>query len=396
MANDDIARALMGQSLGPRGAQTAQPGGGWGGWARGLGETAKDLGEMLMMPEEDRATLARIQTQDPRDPKVFGGQQNMADLARILGPEMLGAGVIKKVGGAVTRGIGKTVDKALNESEILQVIEDFGTNLLETNINKTGISAVKTINRFGNPKKVRKTFKAGTTEKEIKDWLGVTEAVGKLPIDEISRMARAKEMFPHEAYHGTAKDFPEFGGPGTVSSTGAKSAQKAYWFSDSPKTASGYAGLAGENEVQNLINASRQAEIAKNWDEANRLMVEAEKLDAIVGRGENVIPTRLRGNLKEVDMEGIKYDPDDVNLSEILDDAALEGYDGVKLTNFSDEAGYGVYNPTTHYAIFDPQNIRSRFAAFDPTKKTSANLLAGVAGAAALPGLAEALMEEQQ
>jgi len=72
----------------------------------------------------------------------------------------------------------------------------------------------------------------------------------------------------------------------------------------------------------------------------------------------------------------VKYDPDDVHLSEILEEAADEGFDGVKLTNFSDEAGYGVYRPATHYAVFDAKNIRSRHAKFDPAKKDSANILA--------------------
>ena len=55
----------------------------------------------------------------------------------------------------------------------------------------------------------------------------------------------------------------------------------------------------------------------------------------------------------------------------------------MEFKNFSDEAGYGVYNPVTHYAVFDPKNIRSKFAKFDSSKKDSANLLAG--GTAAIP-----------
>jgi hypothetical protein len=56
--------------------------------------------------------------------------------------------------------------------------------------------------------------------------------------------------------------------------------------------------------------------------------------------------------------------------------AKAEGYDGLKVTNLSDEAGYGNYRPATHYGIFDPKNIRSRFAKFDPAKADSSDLLA--------------------
>lgn len=49
-------------------------------------------------------------------------------------------------------------------------------------------------------------------------------------------------------------------------------------------------------------------------------------------------------------------------------------------STFVDEAGYGVDRQATHYAVFDPSNIRSVNAAFDPAKRDSANLLASAAG----------------
>jgi hypothetical protein len=52
-------------------------------------------------------------------------------------------------------------------------------------------------------------------------------------------------------------------------------------------------------------------------------------------------------------------------------------HDGVILKNTKDEGD--VYVPKT------PQQIRSRFAAFDPKKKKSADLLAGVTSLGLLP-----------
>ena len=94
-------------------------------------------------------------------------------------------------------------------------------------------------------------------------------------------------------------------------------------------------------------------------------------------------------------MDGVQYDPDDVNLTDILNTARSEGFDGVKLTNFSDEAGYGNYNPTTHYAIFDPKNIRSRFAAFDPARKDSTDILASYLGVPGI-GMLDAMPQDDQ
>lgn len=202
----------------------------------------------------------------------------------------------------------------------------------------------------------------------------VPPRLSDLPMDETSRMARADKMFPIEAYHGTNKDFTEFGKRG--SATGAESAKKAYWFSDDPTTAASYSEVAGISDVQKLMNESRRAEASKQWDKANDLMRQAEKMDELDGKGENIIPARLGGNMKKVDMDGAKYDPDDHNLSDILEEAAGSGFDGVEFKNFSDEGGYGVYNPSTHYAVFDNKNIRSKHAKFDPARKDSASLLA--------------------
>ena len=63
-------------------------------------------------------------------------------------------------------------DVILDEAGIIQLVEDIGTRLLETEINKTGVSVVKIVNRFGNQKKVRKTFRAGVTEREVREWFG--------------------------------------------------------------------------------------------------------------------------------------------------------------------------------------------------------------------------------
>jgi hypothetical protein len=38
--------------------------------------------------------------------------------------------------------------------------------------------------------------------------------------------------------------------------------------------------------------------------------------------------------------------------------------------------------PVTITTVFDPSNIRSRFAAFDPTKRNSSDLMAGIMGTA--------------
>lgn len=213
-----------------------------------------------------------------------------------------------------------------------------------------------------------------------------------LPMDEASRMKRAEEMgYGIDAYHGTNQDIKAFDPLRRGEVTKARSAKNAHWFVDNPDTASGYADLAGSKRVDDLIKESEKAERQGRWDDAHNLMVQAEKLDSVNMNSQNIVPVKLRGKFKDYDAEGKwMQDLEESALAEMLDAAKQEGFDGLQLRNFIDEAGYGVHRPATHTAVFNPSNIRSKFAKFDPKKSKSGNILAGVGGTAvALPVLSE-------
>lgn len=211
--------------------------------------------------------------------------------------------------------------------------------------------------------------------------------------DTASRMQRAREMgfdVDNPVYHGTDRPVKEFDLNQAGKSTKARSAKEGVWLVNDPRTAAGYAELAEQRPVQELMDASYAAERQNNYNLAERLMLEAEELENAGGRGGNIIKAYVRGKIKTVDMEDIKYDPEDVDLYKYVKEAKEQGFDGLRLINFSDEAGYGEYNPAKHLIVFDPKNIRSVHAKFDPAKKDSANLLAsptavglGAAGLAA-------------
>jgi hypothetical protein len=199
-----------------------------------------------------------------------------------------------------------------------------------------------------------------------------------LDMSEPARLERAKKLgFKTERrlYHGTVGAFPAFDKAKGGSATKAKSGRLATWLVDDPKTASGYADNAADQSVTRLIEKSQQAERRGDWDAAHDFMARAEKLEQEGVTGASVMPLYIKGRLKKYDMDGAQYDPDDINITEMLRQAKSEGYDGAEFVNFSDEAGYGVYNPATHIAVFDPRNIRSTKAAFDPANQDSANLL---------------------
>jgi len=75
----------------------------------------------------------------------------------------------------------------------------------------------------------------------------------------------------------------------------------------------------------------------------------------------------------------------------ILDQAKLDGYSGVKFKNLNDAPGLS-NRQSSHIAVFDPKSIRSKFADFNPLKKNSTDLLAGIGGATIIaPSMINAL-----
>lgn len=108
--------------------------------------------------------------------------------------------------------------------------------------------------------------------------------------------------------------------------------------------------------------------------------------------GANVMPLFLRTEGMNVkDFGGARYRDESYN--ELIKAAQAEKRPGVVMRQTYDP-GQKSYNELTDiYAVVDPSRIRSRFAAFDPAKITSPDLLAGVAGPTVL---AAALMEQER
>ena len=206
-----------------------------------------------------------------------------------------------------------------------------------------------------------------------------------LPMDEASRMARARQMgfdVDTPLYHGTAVDFPAFDRASRGNATSALSARRATWMADNPDVASGYATFAEGGPVQRLIDASNRAEMDGDYDLADELMRQAEQLEASAteGAGGNILPLAARRDRLSFDAEGEKYDASDYVLMDKVSEAQNSGRSGVQINNFVDNADYSDWTDASHVGIFNPRDIRSRFARFDPRLSHLANLSAGIGG----------------
>jgi len=191
--------------------------------------------------------------------------------------------------------------------------------------------------------------KAGSKE------TAAAEAAGKsLPMDEASRMARAKAMgFDTDAYHATTDaDIKAFKSRGFVGkNTDANATDKAcaqtsrlgHWFSDHDITRE-----TGANTLYPV-----------------KLKMSNPYYSSLYGLIEEI---RLRGSGAQLKSSLMK-----------------DGFDGIVV----DDTEFGGKS----YVVFKPNQIRSRFAAFDPAKADSADLLAARTGT---PELLTALLQQRQ
>lgn len=91
--------------------------------------------------------------------------------------------------------------------------------------------------------------------------------------------------------------------------------------------------------------------------------------------GANVMPVRIRGSRQgEIELDGTETN---LEIAATVQDAWDAGYDLIRFTNYTTPGGK---KGQSFVLVRDPSQIRSVHARFDPKKKSSANLMAGLAG----------------
>jgi hypothetical protein len=163
----------------------------------------------------------------------------------------------------------------------------------------------------------------------------------KLPMDEPSRIKRAKEQgFNTDLilYHGTGKNFLRFNLP-------KYSSEPAIFLSADPNIAESYSFKTEENEGNQIIPIWAKMENPKTVDWL--------EVSPYVGYNSG-------------------------SMSKILKQAKAEGHDAVIIKNMQD---IGSHIPQTQYAFFKPENLRAKYgAAFDPAVPASkAHMLSAAA-----------------
>lgn len=231
----------------------------------------------------------------------------------------------------------------------------------------------------------------GSDRGEATEWVAAMEKFGPEGMTQEARMQRAKDMgfnVDVPVYHGTASDFSAFEESEQGKVTGSESAKNAIFFSDDEATAKAYSIYAAEDApVKEAMRKADEAEARNDWDAYDEHLAEAERLEGEtfeLRKNAKVLNTYLKiESPLVVDAEGMTpqdlsdNDNDNVDswLSNQIQAAKDGGHDGLIMQNLDDAVG--LYDqPSNHYVVFDPSQIRSTNAAFDPDHKDSANLLA--------------------
>jgi hypothetical protein len=190
-------------------------------------------------------------------------------------------------------------------------------------------------------------------------------------------MDRAKAMgFDTPAYHGTNNDIAEFDTGRSGAKTGNPNARLGIFTTPNTQEASRYAeawGKEGGNVMPLMIRSGSTYQMP--YTELDDLAMAPYRAmmadpnynpDSVVKfgdmAGQKAAAERLRG-----------YDQAGIDAVALYREKLLaDGYDTAVVLKGK---------PMEEIITFDPANIRSRFAAFDPAKRNSPNIMAGAAGA---------------
>jgi hypothetical protein len=151
-----------------------------------------------------------------------------------------------------------------------------------------------------------------------------------------------------------------------------------------------------KKEITNLAGEKQAESALSKLDKFMSVRNESQLVDKTQS-GSNVMPVALRyKNPLVYDFQGSTYR--DTTYSDLVDQAIRQGNDALILKNTYDP-GAGRSQLIDVGVVFNPNQIRSKFAAFDPTRMKESDILAGVgalgAGLAA-PKVAQQLDQSNQ
>jgi len=209
----------------------------------------------------------------------------------------------------------------------------------------------------------------------------------KLPMDEASRLKRAEDMgFDLDVYHGTpstkglGRGDWDYLDPNATKYPGGIPNPEGTWVARNPEYADEYTvpPLSKERDRQTIL-----AGLMPYRDAGGRMYPLKVRSKKILEQGSqewNDLVEEITGR-RDIGMLWASH------MDEVLEGAKRTGWEGI---------GFDHLNPEGTMMMFDPKNIRSRWATFDPAKAGSRDLLAGIGGLAGARYMSNALREDRE
>jgi hypothetical protein len=248
------------------------------------------------------------------------------------------------IGASLLPGVGEAIDVA-----------DFAAGLQDRDLGRMGWAAGGLL----------LPFVAGSTLRKVGQRIGRRAKAADeqrdlfaLPMDEVSRMARAEEAgfdTTRRLYRGTVEQ-------GAKKATPSVEAGSGVFLTDNPDVAEIFRYDREYGEV-----------ITSRFDDAIDDYVDVDPGDLQELYARTKRPLTLSADDAKQFTENTAFQV------RVLEDAKNSGYDSIIVPDVMEGVGEWVEEGTT-YVILDPKNIRSTSATFDPAQAESANLLAGGAG----------------
>ena len=251
-----------------------------------------------------------------------------------------------------------------------------------------------TLNILGKAQRAPYPQQAALDLAQQRAALPVSQGGLGLPAGNTAEQRAAAMGFNTDAYHGTTTEIKPTFNLDYSGSNAFDYGQKNIFASSDPQLASDYA-LAGLSR-----NQAEAIKKKKNYDLYKSKVVPKYMIDAFVkdvaeygvgeGGGANVLPLLMRGNIFPYEAYGGRFNS---QIPKALFGRDLSNADIAAINNVVDNPTFKKVNPSTVYAINNPENIRSRFAAFDPFRRSAA--IAATMGVAAPDLLASPIDEEE-
>ena len=217
------------------------------------------------------------------------------------------------------------------------------------------------------------------------------KAAERLPMDEASRLARAREMgfdTDNVLYHGTSEPFSEFSNFHIGSANDAGALGSGHYFTDAPRIANWYAqDFNGSNVIPAYVNNENLFSVTGSGIDhgfargANKTV---DLLNAFAERHPDLLPKNFNPREYAADLSEHHNSGAGDDIAALLQGA---GYSGVD---------YAFPSGGREVAMFNPEDIRSKFAAFNPADIDKAGLLLSDTGKPSLMGSAIAGAETPQ